>query len=90
MHTIQIIGGGIVALAMLVAVASLMGSDRRASMARAALIFIPLWLLAALANMYVGVVRAGYTVVQELPFFLLVFGVPAVTALFARKRLLQG
>ncbi|MEO1247388.1 MAG: hypothetical protein AAFX56_17005 [Pseudomonadota bacterium] len=84
MHTLLIIAGGIVALAVVVAIGSRFGSERRASMARATTIFIPIWLGAALANMYVGVVQAGYTVLQELPFLIVVFGVPAALALLLR------
>ena len=46
-------------------------------------IFIAVWLVATLANMYVGVSRAGYSVAEELPIFLLLFAVPAAAAGFA-------
>lgn len=49
--------------------------------AKAALAFLPLWLVGAATNMWVGVNRAGYTYAAELPIFLLVFAVPAVAAL---------
>jgi hypothetical protein len=44
-------------------------------------VFIPLWLIGAGVNMALGVKR-GYSVREEIPFFLLVFAVPAVVALF--------
>lgn len=50
-------------------------------MARAAAAFVPLWLIAASANMYVGVKKAGYTVVDEAPIFLVVFSIPAAAAI---------
>jgi hypothetical protein len=43
-------------------------------------IFIALWLAAALVNMWIGVSRAGYSVAEELPIFLLIFGLPAACA----------
>jgi hypothetical protein len=46
-------------------------------------IFIAIWLAAMLANMYLGVSRAGYSVAEELPIFLLLFAVPAAVAVFA-------
>ncbi len=46
-------------------------------------IFIALWLVAALVNMWVGVSRAGYSVAEELPIFLLIFGLPAAAAAYA-------
>ena len=42
--------------------------------------FIVVWLLVAAANMWLGVARAGYSVAEELPIFLLIFGVPAAFA----------
>ena len=47
------------------------------AMVQAARYFILLWFIAAALNMYVGVSRAGYSVAQEFPIFLVVFGVPA-------------
>jgi hypothetical protein len=38
------------------------------------------WFIGAGINMAVGVVKAGYSVAEELPIFLLVFAVPAVVA----------
>jgi hypothetical protein len=38
--------------------------------------------------MWVGVARAGYSVAEELPIFLLIFGVPAALAILLKWRLL--
>jgi hypothetical protein len=35
-------------------------------------------------NLWVGVMRAGYTLREELPIFLLIFTLPAVLALIVR------
>jgi hypothetical protein len=43
-------------------------------------------LLGAAVNMAIGVRRAGYTVAEETPVFLVVFAVPALLALFLRWR----
>ena len=48
--------------------------------------FIPLWLVAALVNMWVGVTRAGYSVQEEFPIFLVIFAIPAVLALLVRGK----
>jgi hypothetical protein len=53
---------------------------RSPAMRTAARSFIPLWLLAAAVNMYIGVTQAGYTVAQELPIFGVIFAVPAAVA----------
>ena len=46
-------------------------------------VFIALWLAAALVNLWIGVSRAGYSVAEELPIFLLIFALPAAGAGFA-------
>lgn len=52
----------------------------------AAWIFIALWFVATAANLYIGVTRAGYSFMEELPIFLLLFGVPAIAAVLLRAR----
>ena len=86
MHTILVIALGF-GLLVLCALAGRMFGGASGS-ATAVLVFLPLWLVGAGINMYVGVKRAGYSVVEEAPIFLLVFGVPAAVALFvwARRR----
>ena len=59
-------------------------------MAAAARWFIPVWLIAAAVNMYIGVTKAGYSVAEEAPIFLLVFAVPAAVALIVLWRLSRG
>lgn len=49
--------------------------------------FIATWLLVTVANMWVGVSRAGYAVREELPILLLVFAVPALLAALLYWRL---
>jgi hypothetical protein len=50
--------------------------------------YVALWFIVAGANMWVGVARAGYSVTEELPIFLLIFGVPAVAAILLKWRFL--
>jgi hypothetical protein len=47
----------------------------------ALLAFLPMWLIGAGVNMYMGVKSAGYSVAEEMPMFFFVFGVPAIVAL---------
>lgn len=86
MHTVMIITGGFVLLGVCLLIARLTGG----AMATAALYFLPLWLIAAAINMWVGVTRAGYTVAQEFPIFLFVFAVPAVVAVLIYWRSARG
>jgi hypothetical protein len=76
-HTTKVILGGFVLLAICVLIG-------RANGAR---LFLPLWLVAAGINMWIGVTRAGYSVAEEAPIFLLVFAVPAVVALLVLWRM---
>ena len=52
------------------------------SMVLGAQVFIALWLVAAALNLWLGVSRAGYTFMEELPIFLLIFALPAAAAGF--------
>lgn len=49
---------------------------------KAALLFISFWLIFTGWNMYIGVHDAGYSIMEELPFFVANFGLPAGVAVF--------
>ena len=49
-------------------------------------LFLCLWLILAGTNMWVGVAKAGYSVAEELPIMLLIFGVPALAAVLLKWR----
>ncbi len=59
------------------------GAAGRISAARA---FILLWLVATLAIVLVGVLVRGYSLAQELPVFIIIFGIPAALAVLAIRR----
>jgi hypothetical protein len=91
MHTIKVIAGGIALLAVCLLVGRWMGGPSPAAgLATAAKVFIPLWLVAAGVNLWIGVARAGYSVADEAPVFLIVFGVPAAVALLVWWRCSRG
>jgi hypothetical protein len=50
--------------------------------------FLSAWLVISVANLWVGVSKAGYTVSEELPIFILIFAVPAVVAAVLKWRFL--
>lgn len=90
-HTLKVIAGGLALLGLLVLAGRFIYAGApAASMAAAARWFIPLWLVAAGINMYIGVARAGYSVAEEAPIFLLVFAVPAGLALLVAWALTRG
>jgi hypothetical protein len=49
---------------------------------------LALWLALTCANLWVGVSKAGYSVAEELPILLLLFVVPAASAVLVRWRFL--
>jgi len=87
MHTILVIGAGFVLLGICLLLGRLVGATPSSRLAAGALAFLPVWLAAAGANMWIGVRRAGYSVAEEAPVFVIVFAVPAAVALLAWWRL---
>jgi hypothetical protein len=83
-HTAIVIGIGLALLAACVFLGRLVGGPP--ALTTSVLVFLPLWLIGAGVNMAMGVKKAGYTVTEEAPVFLIVFGVPALVALFLRWR----
>lgn len=84
MRTAIILGAGVLFLALCVGFAVMWGNKSAATKAKAVSVFAFLWFLLAAANMYVGVAQAGYSFMEELPIFLLIFLVPAAIGLFLR------
>jgi hypothetical protein len=76
MHTILIIGGGLVLLAGMSIAGRIIGQPPAALK-----LFLLIWLIATAVNLWLGVTRAGYTVMEELPITAAVFGIPALVAL---------
>jgi hypothetical protein len=81
MRSVAIIVGGLVLLGVFVFAGRRLGGEA-AGTVTAAKVFIGAWLLIALGNLWAGVARAGYSVAEELPIFLLIFAVPACAAAF--------
>lgn len=82
MHTIIVIAIGFGLLGLCALVGYFL--DGSHGIATATLVFLPLWLVGAGINMYIGVKQAGYSVAEEVPMFLLVFALPTVAALIVR------
>ena len=81
MHTIKVIGIGFAMLGILLVLAPRLAVSAGRPIPFAVKLFLPLWLAGALINLWIGVARAGYTVMEEAPIFLVVFGVPAIASL---------
>lgn len=88
MHTVIVIAGGLGLLALFLLVGRYLDRSTR-GVAHAALWFIVVWLIATGFNLSIGV-RHGYSVADELPIALLVFGVPAAIAAVVWFRLTRS
>ena len=87
MHTLRTILAGITLLLALLTAGWLWRGSAGAALAAG--LFVPVWLACSLANLRVGVTRAGYRVREELPVLAVVFLAPAVVA-WAAWRWLAG
>lgn len=91
MHTVKVIAGGFVLLAVCLLIGRWLGGPTPAvGLVTAAKLFVPLWLVAAGINMWLGVAKAGYSVADEAPIFLVVFTVPTAVALLVWWRFARG
>jgi hypothetical protein len=88
MRTLIIIIGGFLLWAICLGMAKLVSGSNASSTAMATAGFVAIWFVIAAANMYIGVTRAGYSFLEELPIFLLIFLLPAGVALVVKWKLL--
>lgn len=79
---------GFLLLAASMLLGKLFSSNYSGATYAATLIFVALWLGISGANLWVGVAKAGYSLNEEFPIFLLIFGVPTVVAIFLKWRIL--
>jgi len=88
MRTAIIIAAGFVLWGICIGVAKLLPNSSSQSTLVATVAFVVLWFVAAAANMWLGVAKAGYSFMEELPIFLLIFLLPAAVAVAVKWRLL--
>jgi len=89
MHMLLVMLGGAILLGVFALFGKLWGGDV-AGVALGAKVFVPVWLLIALTNMWVGVTKAGYSVAQELPILFVVAAVPTAIATLMAWQLTKG
>ena len=80
MHTLTMISSGLALLGVLILIGRAIAGN--AGAAKWARLFIPIWLVISLVNMWVGVAKAGIPLSVEIPVLAAIFGVPAVIAFF--------
>jgi len=88
MRTVFFLVAGLLLLASVLLLGKLFSSNYPEAPRLATIAFIVLWIAIAGANMWVGVAKAGYSVGEELPIFLLIFAVPAAVAVLLKWRFL--
>ena len=86
MRTLLIITAGFVLWGLCLGVAKLAANLDASSATIATAAFVVLWFIAAAVNMYVGVATAGYSFMEELPIFLVIWLVPAAVAVAVKWR----
>ncbi|HPY40523.1 MAG TPA: hypothetical protein PLM98_08400 [Thiolinea sp.] len=75
MHTLIVILSGFLLLGICLAL-----GQKFFSLAKGALLFLPLWLIGAGFNLWLGMTH-GYSFQEELPIFLVIFAIPSLIAL---------
>ena len=84
MRTVLIILGGIILWAVITGLARLF-HDQASNSWKPVGIFAAIWLLLTSWNVWVGVTQAGYTVLEELPIFLVTFLLPVAVAVLTKR-----
>jgi hypothetical protein len=88
MRTALFLTSGLLLMASLLIIAKLFAEHFPSAPNWALGLGVGLWLAITVANMWVGVAKAGYSVGEELPILLLLFGVPVVASVLVRWRFL--
>ncbi|QWA09320.1 hypothetical protein GTU79_18170 [Sodalis ligni] len=87
MHTVLVVSGGLLLLGVFVLVAHFIAA---VTLLAAVKVFIVVWLVVSLLNLWGGVTQGGYSLLEELPMLLLVFGIPAIFSLILLKWVTAG
>jgi hypothetical protein len=88
MRTALFLVAGLLLLAAFLLLGRLFSANYPGATLAATIAYVVLWLIIAGANMWTGVARAGYSVTEELPIFLLIFGGPAAVAILLKWKVL--
>ncbi|MEX2242179.1 MAG: hypothetical protein WD775_16020 [Burkholderiales bacterium] len=81
MRTALFLVAGLLLLAASALLGRLFSANYPGATLAATVAYVALWFVIAGANMWIGVAKAGYSVTEELPIFLLIFGLPAAAAI---------
>ena len=87
MRTALFLAAGFLVLGGALILARLFHENFPAAATWSVVAFGAFWLAVTGFNMWVGVNRAGYSVAEEMPIFLLLFALPVVVAVVLRWKL---
>jgi hypothetical protein len=84
MRTALFLVAGLLLLGAALLLGKLFSSHYPGATLAATVAYVAVWLIIAGVNMWVGVAKAGYSATDELPIFLLIFGIPAAAAILLK------
>jgi len=84
MRTAQFLLAGFLLMGGFLLIGKLFSGQSADALRVATWAFVVAWFVVAAVNMWAGVAKAGYSVADELPIFLLVFAVPAAIAVLLK------
>jgi hypothetical protein len=87
MRTALFLVAGLLLLAASLLLGRLFSTNYPGATIAATVAYVALWLVIAAVNMWVGVAKAGYSFTEELPIFLLIFGLPAAVAIILKWKI---
>ena len=88
MRTAVIIVAGLVVWGVCIGLGRALTNGDQGVMTAATVIFVVIWLGLAAVNMWMGVMKAGYSFREELPIFLLIFLLPTIVAVLVKWKFL--
>lgn len=88
MRTLFFIVGGVVLWAIITGITRVISKEAGNSWIPT-IVFAVTWFIIAAVNMWVGVTQAGYTVMEELPIFVLLYLLPVAIAVFLKYKVLR-
>jgi hypothetical protein len=86
MRTLLFLLVGFLLLAACLLLGRLFSSNYAGATYAATLTFVVVWLVISIANLWVGVAKAGYALAEEFPIFLFIFAVPTIAAILLKWR----
>lgn len=88
MRTLVILLAGCALYAIAVAATRVIAPQPSTAYPVVTVAFLAAWLAVAAGNLWMGVARAGYSLGEEFPIFLLIFAVPALIAVVVQWKVL--